>query len=72
MTNIYELIRYLEIKTSIVFFFFFLTILFYYLFFLITDYFLIPVVITQILNPISEVTVSIGIQTNKAKSETET
>ena len=71
MTNIYELIRSLEIKTSIVFFFF-LTILFYYLFFLITDYFLIPVVITQILNPISEVTVSIGIQTNKAKSETET
>ena len=64
MTNIYELIRSLEIKTS--------TILFYYLFFLITDYFLIPVVITQILNHISEVTVSIGIQTNKAKSETET
>ena len=70
MTNIYELIKSLEIKTSIAFFF--LAILFYYLFFLITDYFLIPAVITQNLNPISEVTVSIGIQTNKAKSEIET
>ena len=71
MTNIYELIKSLEIKTSIAFFFFSNTFLFYF-FFLITDYFLIPAVITQNLNPISEVTVSIGIQTNKAKSEIET
>ena len=42
------------------------------LFFLITDlYFLIPMVITQILNPIVELVIPIGIPTKEAKVEME-
>ena len=42
-------------------------------FFLITDLdFLIPAVITQILNPIAELVNPIGIQTKEAKAEMET
>ena len=43
------------------------------LFFLIIDlYFLTPVVITQILNPIVELAIRIGIPTKEAKAEMET
>ena len=70
-----ESIKALEIKTSMLFnldcvnntilscFFFF---------FLMTDlYFLIPVAIAQIFNPIAELVIPIGIPTKEAKSEME-
>ena len=66
----------LEIKTSIIFHFGFPnnTILScFFLFFLIIDlYFLIPAVIAQIFNPISELVIPIGIPMKEAKAETET
>ena len=54
-----------------------LTVLFYdaafsFFFFLIIDlYFLTPVVITKIFNPISELVISIGKPTKEAKTEIE-
>ena len=45
----------------------------FFFFFLINDlYFLIPAVIAEILNPIAELVVPIGIPTKKAKAEMET
>ena len=45
----------------------------FFFFFLIIDlYFLIPKVITKIVNPIAELEIPIGILTNKAKTEMET
>ena len=45
----------------------------FFLFFLIINlYFLIPIVITQIFNPIVELAIPIGIPTTEAKAEMET
>ena len=45
----------------------------FFFFFLIIDlYFLIPAVITQILNPVAELVMPIGILTKEAKAEIET
>ena len=67
----------LEIKTSILFNLDFAsnTILscFFFFFFLFIDlYFLILVVIAQIVNPIAELVIPIGIPTEEAKAEMET
>ena len=45
---------------------------FIFLFLLIDSYFLIPPVITQIFNPITELVIPIGIPTKEAKAEMET
>ena len=45
----------------------------FFLFFIIINlYFLIPIVITQIFNPIVELAIPIGIPTKEAKAEMET
>lgn len=63
-------------QSIIMTFTFLLTIKFHYaffLFFLITDvHFLIPADIAQIFNPTAEMTITMGIPTNKSKADTET
>ena len=70
---IYESIKVLEIKISIVFNLVFAidTILScFFIFFLITDlYFLIAAVNVQIFKPVAEPAITIGIPTNQAKAE---
>ena len=70
---IYELIKALEVKTSIVFDLFFAnnTILLCFFFFLIVElYFLISVFIAQIFDPTGELALPIGILTKEAEIET--
>ena len=45
---------------------------FFYFFLIIDLYFLIPAVITQIFNKITELVITIGIPTKEAKTEVET
>ena len=76
MWLIFESIKSLEIKTSMLFNLNFanntiLSCLFF--FFLITDlYVLIPAVITPIFNPTTELVIPIGTPTKEAKAEMET
>ena len=70
----FESVKTLEIKTSMLFSFFLLIILSYHasFFFLIIDlYFVIPAVIAQIFNPILELVIPIGIPSKEAKAEIE-
>ena len=70
----FESMKALEIKTSMLFSFFLLIILFYHasFFFLIIDlYFVIPAVIAQIFNPIAELVIPIGIPSKEGKAEIE-
>ena len=68
--------KHLEIKTSMLFYLDFANVFIlscFFLFFLFIDlYFLISVLIKQILNPIAERVVPIEIPTKKAKAEMET
>ena len=68
-----KLIKALEIKTSKLFNLDFITILscFFFFFLIIDLYFLIPVVIAQIFNPITELVIPIGIPTKEKKSRNE-
>ena len=74
--TIYESIKALEIRISIVLNFYFpnntiLSCFFFFLF--ITDlYFLIPAVIAQMFIPTAELVISIGKLTNEANAEIET
>ena len=70
----FESVKTLEIKTSMLFSFFLLIILSYHasFFFSIIDlYFVIPAVIAQIFNPILELVIPIGIPSKEAKAEIE-
>ena len=70
----FEPIKVLEHKNSMVLTQFLLTVLFYHpfsLFFIIDLYFFITTVISQIFNPTAELEIHIGIQTNEAKAEIE-
>ena len=72
---IFESIKVLEIKTSMLFNLDFAnnTILscFFFFFLIIDLYFLIPAVIAQIFNPIAELVLPKGIQSIEVKAETE-
>ena len=72
---IFESIKVLEIKTSMLFNLDFAnnTILLYCIFFflIIGLYYLIPAVIAQIFNPIAELVISKGIKSIEVKAETE-
>ena len=72
----FESIKALEIKTSMLFNLDFAnnTILscFFFFFLIIHLYFLIPAVVQQISNPIAEIVISIGIPNKEAKAEMET
>ena len=74
--TIFESIKALEIKTSMLLNLDFAncTILscFFFFFLIIDLYFLIPAVITQIFNPIAELVIPYGIPTKEAKAEMET
>ena len=69
------MIKNLEIKTFLLFNLFFAsnTILscFFFFFLIIDLYFLIPAIIAQILNPIPELVIPIGIPSKEAKAEME-
>ena len=71
--TIFESIKALEIKTSILLNLAFAnsTILscFFFFFLIIDLYYLIPAVIAQILNPIAELVIPIGIPSKEAKAE---
>ena len=70
-----ESIKDLEIKTSMLFNLNFasntISSCFFFFFLIISLYFLIPVVIAQILNPIAELVIAIGILIKEAKAEIE-
>ena len=70
-----ESVRCLEIKTSILFNLYFaenaILSCFFFSFLIIDLYFLIPAVIAQIFNPISEFVIPIEIRTKEAKAEIE-
>ena len=73
---IFESIKVLKVNTSALFNWDFaidnILSCFFFLSLIIGLYFLIPVVITQIFNPIAELVIPIGIATKKAKAEMET
>ena len=75
MTNI-GLIKALEIKTAMIFNLILANnnmLLCFFFFLLIIDlYFLVPAIITQFFNPITELVSPIGISTKEAKAEMET
>ena len=66
----YESIKALEMKISILFNSVFQTTQFYVFFLIIDLYFLIPAVITQICNPNSELVIPARIPTKEKKSKT--
>ena len=74
--TITESIKFLEIKTSMLFNFGFannIVLSCFFFVFLISDlYILIPAVIAQIFNPIIELVTPIGVPTKEAKAEMET
>ena len=73
---IFESVKALEIRTSILFNLDFandIILSFFSLFFLFVNlYFLIPAVVTQVFNPIAELVISIWKPTKEAKEETKT
>ena len=74
---VYESIKALEIRPSIVFYLSFpnntiLSCFFFFFFFMIDLYLLIPEVIAQILIPTTELVISTGLAANEANAEIET
>ena len=70
----YESMKPLEIKTSMVFNLFFANNIFLYFFsffLIVNSYFLIPVVIAPIFYPTVELVITVGIPTKEAKTEIE-